>query len=1582
MRMKESTYTDIKEMYSEQILNEITDFLYMYRNTYNTLLQTQTVRKQKNQENKEARAEQLQREQVVRESELKRKYVSLLNRLEQEKKNKIQEADKIITEAKNKRDTLYKGTANEILSHHMRSDGAVKKISGIIQKIDSIKSSMELGKNSRLFYEIEQNNGVYDFSFVPKTKVADINFNIVTNYADHFNYETSVFKKKEATECGKQLLGFVRWAKEQAEKDVAKEKNECEAICRRLEEENSSYDQEYMDSVESATTIKQEANRLYQEQCDAAQTKYASDLNRSKQITEEDSVKFQKACDSGFQAEIHTCQQEINDFYADLFNSFSVKFNKEILKQFIDFHYQMNALDVSDYSAPEDYPECYEIGSISVDVTSLYFTEKIKDFLQTEYSFIFDGDKATLPYFVSFDMLRNIDIEYSALNDAHIVKDIQYFVSNILLSSPASGINFAFIDPLKSTNTFAPFNKFIDYNKPSEKILTGGIATTVSAINEKLSVITDHIENVISSCLQSNEMTIREYNKLAGKSAEPYLYLVVMDFPAGFSSESMKQLEKIIESGPRCGVYTILLTSDNQLNSSDAGVIGTYNNLKLKMKVYKSYDNYGNYYIPEDYTAARIIFHEMFSDTQIDQVVPEFKKAVDKAGRIIIDFDDVAVSESHWFKADSRENLEIPIGLIGVDNVQNLTLGGDGVTHHVLIAGSAGSGKTTLLHTIVTNAMLKYSADELEIYMIDFKHGVEFKVYGDYNLPPVKLVAVESKREFGYDVLKFMDREQKRRSELFKQHSGCKNIKQYREITGESMPRIMLIIDEYHELFNSKTADIISTQSAELLQRLLAQGRAFGIHVILATQSIANVGGLNQAIYDLIAIRIALKSTPNEARLILDESADDVKLLTESGMAVYNYSFGSSQASSIFRVAMMSNEEQSNLLNQISVAYQQAGIVAETRVVDEGTQDSKEGKLQLDYLTRCKEKLPQRSGMVREKIMAPFAVDDNNQLVYCNFEDDNFAAYMMGASGSGKTSLLNAIITGLIMNYHPDELELWLLDFKMTEFSLYAKSCPPHVRYILLEKSEELVYDIIDKMTAEFKRRQAVFHEHDWSKLTEVPTDVYMPVIFVIIDEFAQMSEILMESRGAGYGNDYTKKLENLLAEGRSFGFKFIFASQTYNTNAVKGLSETAFKNVQMRFALKNTKDEIRETLSLSSSQITPEVEEWIQSLPPYKTLFKIMDGDKVAITRLNNLYIPKEDIINYISKLNEAYTGQDRKSLENEVYVNKNMMAIDGTRPKTFQSQVDSYHRYLEKNMDELDEDASLLYPGVPRSFYEVRPVVLYDEIGENMVIAGGKREDEANVLASILASAKMSGFRIHVWAYKRNPIYKKYKTILFNDIEIATDLRSISKDIDEIKSAVSRTEVKKDIYICLGYGSLYNECDILGDSMQEFVARPKQTENQLDNAQILQLYKKAQAEGKLEQFKEDLKSKKFGQAEAVQTNTLAVTDIRKDLAKLLKIAPEYGMHFLFCFDNPMEFKNTKMNSAEFKHKFVFGMSRENYIDITGSNRRADFDDGVFLYIGRNDETFTMREHLHCGIPCMGWMLDENGEIKKEEME
>src|SRR5690606_8000908 len=137
------------------------------------------------------------------------------------------------------------------------------------------------------------------------------------------------------------------------------------------------------------------------------------------------------------------------------------------------------------------------------------------------------------------------------------------------------------------------------------------------------------------------------------------------------------------------------------------------------------------------------------------------------------------------------------------------------------------------------------SPREVEFYLIDFKKGVEFKSYASHRLPHARVVAIESDREFGLSVLQRLDDELRRRGELFRK-LAVQDLAGFRNAAPDvPMPRTLLIIDEFQEFFVED--DRIAQSAAMLLDRIVRQGRAFGIHVLLGSQTLGGAYTLARA---------------------------------------------------------------------------------------------------------------------------------------------------------------------------------------------------------------------------------------------------------------------------------------------------------------------------------------------------------------------------------------------------------------------------------------------------------------------------------------------------------------------------------------------------------------------------------------------------------------------------------------------------------------------------------------------------------------------------------------------------------------
>jgi hypothetical protein len=260
---------------------------------------------------------------------------------------------------------------------------------------------------------------------------------------------------------------------------------------------------------------------------------------------------------------------------------------------------------------------------------------------------------------------------------------------------------------------------------------------------------------------------------------------------------------------------------------------------------------------------------------------------------------------SSWWKGSTAKAVEAPIGQSGARGVQRLVFG-EGTAHHALLVGQTGSGKTNLMHVLITTLALNYSPDEIELYLIDFKGGVGFKQYATCRLPQARVIAIQSEREFGLSVLDGLEAELKRRFDLFRS-AGVENLTEYRAKTSEKMPRLLLIVDEFQEFFQPQ--DDLAQQARSFFDRIVRQGRAFGIHILLATQSLSGTAALPSSTQEQMGIRIVLQCSENDARVILADGNHGARQITRRGEGIYNDASGRIEGNKPFQAPLYSDSD-------------------------------------------------------------------------------------------------------------------------------------------------------------------------------------------------------------------------------------------------------------------------------------------------------------------------------------------------------------------------------------------------------------------------------------------------------------------------------------------------------------------------------------------------------------------------------------------------------------------------------------------------------------------------------------------------
>ncbi len=501
------------------------------------------------------------------------------------------------------------------------------------------------------------------------------------------------------------------------------------------------------------------------------------------------------------------------------------------------------------------------------------------------------------------------------------------------------------IDPIGRGQNFASFMSMTDYQPD---LVGHRVWSGERQIEERLAELAHHAEDILQVNLRDRFQRIEEYNEIAGSMFEPYRAIAAIGFPDSLTREGYKHLRAIIESSTRCGVFTILICDQSRPWPSDMPMPTDSRMLRLTINDEGQWQH-------ESPELSDITFLPIASPPNALRagMIQRIGTAAVEASKVEIPFDSIAstsISSSLSISiaslpetpslppVDQSDNLlTIPIGVQGARRIQSLRLG-EGVKQHVLIAGKTGSGKSSLLHTIITAGAARYRPDQLHFYLLDFKKGVEFKIYADAGLPHARVIGIESEREFGRSVLQRLDSDLQSRGEKFRD-AGVQELSEYRARTGQEMPRILLVVDEFQELFSRD--DRLASDCTVLLDRLVRQGRSFGMHVILSSQSLAGAQSLPRATLGQMAVRVALQCSESDAVLILSDDNTAARFISRPGEAIYNDAGGLLEGNQPFQVAYLTSERQTTWLESIVARDREATRLLPPRVVFEGNRPCK-----------------------------------------------------------------------------------------------------------------------------------------------------------------------------------------------------------------------------------------------------------------------------------------------------------------------------------------------------------------------------------------------------------------------------------------------------------------------------------------------------------------------------------------------------------------------------------------------------------------------------------------------------------------
>ena len=203
----------------------------------------------------------------------------------------------------------------------------------------------------------------------------------------------------------------------------------------------------------------------------------------------------------------------------------------------------------ADRPAPVDFPSALPVGVSRVNVRSLIAGG-------SDWPPPGEHAEIALPMTMSFPVGGSLFVHAGGEGRARALDIIRDAALRILTSFPPGMAKLTMVDPVGLGESFSDLMRLADYD---EALVDGRIWTEIAHIEKRLSGLTQHIEKVIQKYLRNRYATIEEYDLQAGEMKEAYRFLIVADFPSGFSDLGLERIASIVSSGPRCGVHTLML---------------------------------------------------------------------------------------------------------------------------------------------------------------------------------------------------------------------------------------------------------------------------------------------------------------------------------------------------------------------------------------------------------------------------------------------------------------------------------------------------------------------------------------------------------------------------------------------------------------------------------------------------------------------------------------------------------------------------------------------------------------------------------------------------------------------------------------------------------------------------------------------------------------------------------------------------------------------------------------------------------------------------------------------------------------
>lgn len=465
----------------------------------------------------------------------------------------------------------------------------------------------------------------------------------------------------------------------------------------------------------------------------------------------------------------------------------------------------------------------------------------------------------------------------------------------------------------------------------------------------------------------------------------------------------------------------------------------------------------------------------------------------------------------------------------------SINLGKEG---HLAIYGAPGTGKTTFIQTLVSSLVLSHSPQDLNLYLLDFGSRL-LTLFTP--LPHIGGVVLTGEVERLNRLMHFLLRELESRKERFTR-AGVGNLLAYRSTTGEVLPAIVVILDNY-AAFASSFAD-----NEDQLAQLAREGGNLGIYLVLTATSPTAVktkvsGNITMAVALQLADPSEYSSAVGRTGGLLPAPYLGRGLVKGTPPLEFQTALPIQGASEAERNAALKN-----LIGQMASQWHGPrarpvpmlpDIVPLSDLIvpsDTWTESPVDRSLKVPLALETED-------------LEPLSVDLQDGPHFC----------IAGPVQSGKTTLLQSWLLALAERFPPARLQLYLVDFRRAGLVPFERL--PHVR--AFAQDDDQLSEMLAGITQMLRERhQSVDQARGAANglFDERARLAQYPALVVAMDDLDAIKNDLSAST--------KERLEQLIRRERGTGFHILLCASTSDLTSAWDSWVKALKEMQTGFLI------------------------------------------------------------------------------------------------------------------------------------------------------------------------------------------------------------------------------------------------------------------------------------------------------------------------------------------------------------------------------------------------------------------------------